>query len=84
MKSKTTSQFFEDHTQLVKVLRNTIVMRKLNVILVRMSIICSCPDDLKIGTFQNQMKTAPTNAVAKNPIMAVIISTLDHISDGFK
>ena len=54
-------------------------MRKLNVI---PSIICSHPDDFTIGVFQ--MKTAPTNAVARNPIMAVIISTIDHISDGFK
>ena len=59
-------------------------MRKLNVIPVRMSIICSRPDDFTIGVFQNQMKTAPTNTVARNPIMAVIISTIDHVSDGFK
>ena len=30
------------------------------------------------------MKTALTNAVARNPIMAVIISTIAHKSDGFK
>ena len=72
------------HTAGEGFMRNTIVMRKQSVIPVRRRIICSRPDDLTIGVFQNQIKTVPTNTVRINPIMAMIISIIAHGSVGFK
>ena len=59
-------------------------MRKHKVTPIRTIIICSLPEDLTIGVFQNQMNTHATNNTQINPMIDNSISIIPHTSDGFR